>query len=83
MKLASKLLLPRVQGVQMPEDNITAHHPMAQEGGDLGGVLVYGAFEEDDPVTWEARTLGGDTGGRRRGRPKSGPACAAGVGGAL
>jgi hypothetical protein len=27
--------------------------------------------------------LGGDTGGRRRGRPKSGPACIAGLGGAL
>jgi hypothetical protein len=39
--------------------------------------------EEDDPVTWDTRALGGDTGGRRQGRPKSGPACAAGVGGAL
>lgn len=64
------------------EGYIVAHHPMAYVDGELGGVAVYGAFEEDDPGTWETRALGGDTGGRRRGRPKSGPACVAGVGGA-
>jgi hypothetical protein len=37
----------------------STHHPMAQDGGDLGGVLVHGAFEEDDPVTWDTRALGG------------------------
>jgi hypothetical protein len=78
-----KEAFPSVQGIPRPEDHGTNHHPMAQDGGALGGVSVYGAFEEDDSVTWDTRALGGDTGGRRRGRPKSGPACVAGVGGAL
>jgi hypothetical protein len=49
----------------MLEDHVADHHPMAQDGCDLGGVSVYGALEEDDPVTWDTRALGGDTGGRR------------------
>ena len=32
---------------------------MAQDGDGLGGVPVHGAFEEDDPVTWDTRALGG------------------------
>jgi hypothetical protein len=75
--------VPSVQGISLPEDHAADHHPMAQDGDGLGGVSVHGAFEEDDPVTWDTRALGGDTGGRRRGRPKSGPACVAGGGGAL
>jgi hypothetical protein len=47
----------------MPEDYIVVHHPMAPDGDEPGGVSVYGASEEDDPVTWEARALGG---GHRR-----------------
>lgn len=83
-KLVSKIrTVPSVQGFGEPEDHVGALHPMAEEGDGLGGISGHGAFEEDGPVTWEARTLGGDTGGRRRGRPKSGPACAAGVGGSL
>jgi REP element-mobilizing transposase RayT len=38
----------------------------------LGGVLVRGMYNKDGPVTWDTRALGGDTGGRRQGRPKSG-----------
>ena len=83
MKSALKQLVPSAQGVELLEGYIVAHHPMAYVDDELGGVTVYGAFEEDDPETWDTRTLGGDTGGRRRGRPKSGPACVAGVGGAL
>lgn len=78
-----EITVPRVQGISLLEDHDVDHHPMAQDGDGLGGVSVHGAFEEDDPVTWDARVLGGDTGGRRRGRPKSGPACIAGLGGAL
>jgi hypothetical protein len=82
MKSASKLFpVPSAQGVSDPEGHVVDHHPMAQDGDGLGGVLVCGALEEDDPVTWETRALGGDTEGRRQGRPKSGPACVAGVGG--
>jgi hypothetical protein len=40
------LFVPRVQGVSEPEDNIADHHPMAQDGGDLGGVLVHGASKK-------------------------------------
>jgi len=72
-----------VQGIPCPEDHdidLTRWHRRFDV---LDGVAVHGAFEEDDPVTWDTRALGGDTGGRRRGRPKSGPACVAGVGGAL
>jgi hypothetical protein len=34
------------------------HHPMAQDGGAPGGVLVDGNLEEDDPGTWETHALG-------------------------
>jgi hypothetical protein len=83
VSLEKRLSVPSVQGISLPEDHSVTHHPMAQDGDALGGVSVHGAVEEDDPVTWDTRALGGDTGGRRRGRPKSGPVCVAGVGGAL
>jgi len=54
------LKVPSIQGVSEPEDYIVVHHPMAQEGDELGGVLVCGAFEEDDPATWDTRALGGE-----------------------
>lgn len=78
-----KNIVPGAQGVVSPEGDIVVRHPMAHADDEPGGVVVYGASEEDDPETWDTRALGGDTGGRRRGRPKSGPACVAGVGGAL
>jgi hypothetical protein len=70
------------QGLVQLEGDIVAITD-GERGDELGGVIVHGALEEDDPETWDTRALGGDTGGRRRGRPKSGPACVAGVGGAL
>jgi len=68
---------PSVHGVWSPEDHIVALVPMAQEGDELGGVLVHGAFEEDDPGTWETRALGGEPeaeseGDRSLGRMRSG-----------
>lgn len=47
----NRLSVPSVQGIWTLEDNIVADHPMAQEGNELGGVLVYGAPEEDDTAT--------------------------------
>lgn len=52
------VLVPSAQGVSDPEGNSVARHPMAQDGDALGGVSVHGAFEEDDPVTWDAHALG-------------------------
>ena len=48
---------PSVQGVWSLEDYIFAIVPMAQDGDELGGVWVHGAFEEDDPGTWAAARL--------------------------
>ena len=31
---------------------------MAQEGGARGGIKVHGAFEGDDPATWDTHALG-------------------------
>jgi hypothetical protein len=60
VKLASKEFVPGVQGIGVPEDYSIDHHPMAQDGDALGGVQVHGAFEGDDPATWETHALGGE-----------------------
>ena len=49
------------------EGHIVAHHPMAYVNDRLGGVLVYGAFEEDGPGTWEAHRLDEESKARREG----------------
>ena len=42
----------------MPEDPVAVPHPMAHVGSELGEVTVHGAFEGDDPVTWDTHALG-------------------------
>jgi hypothetical protein len=51
-------LVPSVQGIPLPEDHGVDPDLMANEDGALGGVSVHGAFEEDDPETWDTRGLG-------------------------
>ena len=41
------------------EDSSGAPHPMANGGNAPGGVSVHDTHEEDDPGTWDTRTLGG------------------------
>ena len=52
------MLVPSADRVDIPGGNSDVPHPMAQEGGALGGVAVDGTLEEDDPGTWEAHPLG-------------------------
>jgi hypothetical protein len=47
-----------VQGFRRLEGNSVDRDLMAHDGDAPGGVLVRGAFEEDDPVTWDTRSLG-------------------------
>jgi hypothetical protein len=49
--------IPSAQGVWDLEGNSDAVS-MAYDGDALGGVLVRGADEEDDPVTWDTHALG-------------------------
>jgi hypothetical protein len=51
-------LIPGVQGFPLPEDHGVDPDPMAHEDDALGGVFGHGAFEEDDPATWDTRGLG-------------------------
>ena len=52
------MLVPSADRVAIPGGNSAVPHPMAQEGGALGGVVVDGTLEEDDPGTWETHPLG-------------------------
>lgn len=53
-----KHTVPSAQGVSLPEGDRVEPDLMANEVDTLGGVLVHGAAEEDDPGTWDTRALG-------------------------
>ena len=52
------MLVPGADSVDITGGNSVVHHPMAQDGGAPGGVVVGGTLEEDDPGTWETHPLG-------------------------
>ena len=52
------MLVPGADSVDITGGNSVVHHPMAQDGGAPGGVVVDGTLEEDDPGTWETHPLG-------------------------
>lgn len=63
----------------MLEGNIDARR-RHKARGDLGGVLDHGAFEEDDPGTWDTHTLGWAPKAEEQERSKLWAACVVGVG---
>ena len=57
MKLVPKILMFRAPRILAGPKAIAPFSRMAPESEALGGVLVRGAFEEDDPGTWETQSL--------------------------
>jgi hypothetical protein len=57
VKLAPKIIVFRAPRISAGPKATAPLSRMAPENGALGGVLVRGALEEDDPGTWETQQL--------------------------